>query len=252
VSSKPFDLLTGLGKFGLDRNLSLRDPAAKAAFTTHVADAVDAALKDPLLLHGQRVQAMFEVLLVGLGNFKLLKEEDAGRVFPTDRLQAPDFRVVLNNGEQWLIEVKNVYEKNPLRQRRRLMTREYLHKLDAYAASTGARLKIAIFWARWSLWSLVSPDRFVNAKGDVIIDMPSAMKANELGGLGDRMIGTRPPLRLRLTMDPARTSPIGPDGKVTMTIGDAALYSDKTRIVDSTEQQLAWIFIQHGEWPSRS
>lgn len=74
------------------------------------------------------------------------------------------------------------------------------------------------------------------------------MKANELGELGDRTVSTTPPLRLRLTMDPARTSLIGPDGMVDMTIGDAALYCGESRIVDPIEQQIAWIFIQHGEW----
>lgn len=248
IVAKPFDLLTEFAKFGLEQKLSLNDPTAKSAFVSHVTNAVEDALRDPVLLHGQRTQAMFEGLLVSLGEFKLLKEEDAGRVFPAEQFKVPDFRVALNSGEQWLIEVKNVYQKDPLDQRRRLMTREYLQKLAEYSRSTGANLKIAIFWARWSVWTLVAPESFVDANGDIVLDMPSAMKQNELSELGDRTIGTKPPLRLRLTMDAARTSAIGPDGTVSITIGGVELYCDETKIIDPTEQQIAWMLIQYGEW----
>ena len=63
---------------------------------------------------------MFEGLLVSLGRFQLLKVENSGRWFPMDRYVAPDFRVVLHGGTRYLIEVKNVYERDPFRQRRRL------------------------------------------------------------------------------------------------------------------------------------
>jgi hypothetical protein len=72
-----------------------RDPAAKVAFGCHLADAVDRALADPLLLHGQRTEAMFEALLVSLGEFRLLTAENTGPVFPAEPFRAPDFRVVL-------------------------------------------------------------------------------------------------------------------------------------------------------------
>jgi len=248
---KPFDLLAEFGKFGLDRKLSLRDASAKVAFGAHVAASVDQALADHTLLHGQRVEAMFEALLISLGKFQLLKTEDGGRVFPVGRFRVPDFRVVLDTGEHWLIEVKNVYEDDAFKQRRRLMSGAYREALEAYAAATGADLKLAVFWARWSIWTLVSPTRMADASGDVVLDMPTAMRVNELGLLGEMTIGTRPPLRLRLTMDSARTSPIGPDGMVEATIAGAALFCDTVEIVDPVEQQIAWIFMQYGEWVER-
>jgi hypothetical protein len=248
--SKPFNLLTELGNFGLDRELSLRDPATKAAFGAHVAAAVDQALSDPVLLHGRRTEAMFEALLVSLGEFRLLKAEDAGRVFPAEQFRVPDFRVVLKCGTQWLVEVKNAYVDGPSQQRRRFMNQDYREALEAYAASTGAELKLAVFWAKWSIWTLVSPSRFADAEGNVVLDMEAAMAASELAWLGDRMIGTRPPLRLRLSMDAAKTGPIGPDGMTQVVIESAALFCDKAQIIDPVEQQIAWIFMQHGEWPS--
>jgi hypothetical protein len=72
---KPFDLLGQFGIFGLEQEISLRDPEAKRAFGIHVGRAVDQALADPTLLHGQRTEAMFEALLVSLARYRLLKSE---------------------------------------------------------------------------------------------------------------------------------------------------------------------------------
>ena len=108
-------------------------------------------------------------------------------------------------------EVKNVYVEEPARQERQLMTRAYREKLEAYAAATGGQLKLAIYWARWAIWTLVSPERLADVDGILTLDMPTAMRANELGRLGDRTIGTRPPLRLQLIDDPHKTSPVAPD-----------------------------------------
>lgn len=245
---KPFKLLAELAEFGAERRMSLRDPTLKKAFGAHVGSSVDEALLDDILLHGQRTEAMFEALLVALGEHKLLKMEDAGRIHSAENLRVPDFRVVLADGEQWLIEVKNVYEEDPLAQRRRLMKRSYREALEAYAAATGAKLKLAVFWARWSIWTLVSPERHLDDAGDLVLDMSEAMIANELGRLGDRTIGTRAPLRLRFTADPERTGPIAEDGTVTITFGGWQLLCGEDLITDPVEREIALIFIEHGEW----
>jgi len=246
--SKPFDILSVLGKFSAKRKISLRNPEAKRAFGTYVSDAVDQALADPAWMHGRRAEAMFEALILSLGNFRLLKAEDSGRVFPMSNFIAPDFRVVLDDGAQWLVEVKNVYEADPSRQSRKLMDRDYHRKLAAYAKETGAELRLAVFWARWSMWTLVSPDRMADAAGNLTLDMMQAAKVNELGRLGDMTIGTRAPLRLRLVADPGRTSPIGPDGQVEITFGAVQLFCEDREILDPIERDIAWIFMEHGEW----
>jgi hypothetical protein len=249
---KPFDILAEFGKFGLERKMSLRDPAAPSAFIAHVGEAIERALADPALLQGQRVEAMFEALLVSLGDFKLLKAEDGGRLFPTEGFRSPDFRVVLNDGAHWLIEVKNVYEVEPQHQRRLLFTKAYYKTLAAYASATGAELKVAVFWARWSIWTLVSPDRLIGEDGFLELDMETAIRVNELSRLGDRMIGTRSPMRLRITTNPERTSQIGVDGNVFVTIGGVQIFSGDVEVTDPVEQQIAWIFMQYGEWKESS
>ena len=120
--------------------------------------------------------------------------------------------------------------------------------MEKYAATTGAQLKLVVFWVRWGLWTLVSPEDFVDGNGDTTLEMKNGMLANELSNLGDRVVGTRPPLRLRLTANPAKTSRFGADGKVDFTIADAEFYCDKDEIVDPVERQIAWILMQYGEW----
>jgi hypothetical protein len=245
---KPFDLMDQLGKFAADRKLSLAAPEAKDVFAEHVRQSMSAGLGDQRLLHGQRTEAMFEALLVSLGRFKLLTREDNGRVFPEDAYLAPDFRVVLSDGRRWLVEVKNVYEADAFGQKRTLMNRGYHAKLAAYASATGGELKLAVFWARWSVWTLVSPDRLMDTDGNLELDMATAMTVDELGALGDMTIGTRAPLRFRLTADPARTSPIGPDGQATVVFSASQLFSEDREILDPVELEIAWTLIQHGEW----
>jgi hypothetical protein len=128
------------------------------------------------------------------------------------------------------------------------MTRDYREGLEAFAAATGAELKLAVFWARWSVWTLVSPSRLVNGNGDLTLDMFNAMKVNEFGSLGDRTIGTRPPLRLHLMADSEKTSPIDPDGMVSITFERAELFCGDQKITDTIEQKIAWMFMRHGDW----
>ncbi len=248
VVNKPFDLLREFSRFGKGCDINLNDGAIRPAFGLHVEQMIDRALKDPILLQGQRAEAMFEALVVSLAEVKMVKPEDCGRVFASEDMTPPDFRVVLKDGTNWLIEVKNVYERNAFRQRRHLLTRNYRNSLERYAAATGGTLKLAVFWARWSLWTLVDPEKLAPGGGDLTLDMMNALKVNELASLGDESIGMRAPLVLRLTMNPERTSSIAPDGSVHLTIGKADIFSDGFELSDRSDQQIAWTVMQYGDW----
>lgn len=249
---KPFDLVADFAKFGAENRISLRDPQTIEKFITDAHKTISDALLDEIRLHGQRTQAMFEALLLSLGDHLLIKVEDSGQVYPGNRFKVPDLRVVLSDGTQWLIEVKNVYIDNPLQQKRQLMNPDYRKKLEAYASATGAQLKLAVYWAKWAIWTLISPEKLIDGNGNLNLDMETAISKNELSRLGDRMIGTRPPLRLRLTADPKRTTPMAPDGTVEFTIARAQLYCNEDEILDPVEQQLAWMFMQYGTWKTSS
>ena len=246
--SKPFDLLREFARFGEGIDTNLNGTAIRSAFGFHVDKAIDSALKNPALLQGQRAEAMFEALVISLGEYQLLKTEDGGRVSASEKMQPPDFRVVLKNGENWLIEVKNVYLKKAFGQCRFIMKKNYRESLERYAAATGGILKLAIFWARWSIWTLIDPEKLAPGGGALTLNMADAMKANELSLLGDEAIGIQSPLLLRLTMDPERTSPIASDGTVLVTVGKAQLFSAGFELSDSSDKQIAWAVMRYGDW----
>lgn len=244
----PFDLLQLYARFGARQKLELGDPLARAAFGVHVGEALERALNLPALLQGQRVEAMFEALTIALGGCKLIKAEDGGKIWPDQGYRVPDFRLVLNDGRQWLVEVKNVYRPEPSDQRRKLMTAAYRREMEAYAAATGAELKLAVYWARWSIWTLVSPSRLVGADDDLVLDMMSAMTVSELSALGDETVGTRAPLRLRLITDPKRTSSIDADGKIHGGFVRGHFFSEDRELVDADDKAMASIFMSYGQW----
>ncbi|BAM91971.1 hypothetical protein S58_59950 [Bradyrhizobium oligotrophicum S58] len=80
---------------------------------------------------------MFEVMVLSLGRFRLFKTEDVGRVHAATSFRAADYRVVLDDGDQWLVEVKNARCENPQKQRT-TMSAAYLALLQAYADAVTA------------------------------------------------------------------------------------------------------------------
>lgn len=240
-----------LGKFGLQHGVSINDPQIPGVFSNYVRESIRDAASDGALTHGLRIESMFEAMIVSLGRYSLLKHEDNGKVYPAPRYSVPDFRVVLRDGTQWLVEVKNAYIKNPFRQERCFMKQDYRQKLEKYASATGGDLKLAVYWAKWSIWTLVSIDKFVDTHGDVRLTMDAGMMENELSLLGDRMISTRPPLRLHLESDPATDSsvPAG-GGMVEFTISGVRFYCGEDEIVDDVEKNISWLFMRYGQWKS--
>lgn len=245
---KPFDLLREVSRFGVSQGLSLNDPKMPSAFGVHVDNSIKRALSDPIFLHGLRTEAMFENMVRSLGEVIMIKAEDSGPLQAALPMQAPDFRIVLKNGSNWLIEVKNVYEKNAFRQRRQLLKRDYRRSLSNYAQATGATLKLAVFWARWSIWTLVDPEQLAPGDQKLTLDMLTAIKVNEMAAIGDQNLGLQAPLVLRLTMDPAQTSNINDDGQALVTIGNAQLFCSSKELLHSHDQQIAWAIMNYSDW----
>ena len=216
-------------------------------FASHAQDSLARSLEDKAFLHGLRVEKMFEVLVVSLDNFRLFKTEDVGEVHGEDLSRAPDFRLVLKDGEQLLIEVKNVYVENPSKQRKHFSP-EYIKSLLDYSDLMKCSLKVAIFWARWGFWTLVDVKTFQLPDGSVDIKMPDAMKANEMSKLGDIMVGTKAPLRLVLKADLNKPRILHPNDKTEFTIGGVSLFSEEVELDDPIEQQIVWMMMNYGSW----
>jgi Holliday junction resolvase len=194
--------------------------------------------------YGLRTESMFAYMAGALGNCELIKQEDGNGIclVADDTLGIPDYRVVLKDKETFFAEVKNCANTS-------LTFKEhYIKDLQKYADLNGIPLKIAVYWNRIKTWTLVSPDWFVFENGKYVLDLGKAMAMSEMAKLGDFMIGTKPPLVLRLVMDDAKTSKIDANNQCLFTIGDVQIFSGGELIVDKIEKDIAFQLILSGQW----
>ncbi len=183
-----------LASFCRKNKLALNDPKSLSLFFTSVKGSIDESLNSPILKYGKHVETMFEAMVVGFGKYRLLKIEDCGRVHPKDAFKIPDFRIILNDGSQWLIEVKNLYQKKPFEQHFQIREQD-IFKMNRYAEEMRCELKIAIFWSRWGVWTLVAPSELTHVGNKFQVEFGRAVQINEMTTLGDVSIGTTPEFR---------------------------------------------------------
>lgn len=244
---KAFDLLAPVAVFARRNGIALNDPTLIDRFMADAAPRLREALADPALIHGSRVERLFEATVLSLGGFKVLKTEDVGRVHAAETLRAPDFRIVLDGGEQWLVEVKNVRSREPFKQELR-MSQKYLSSLQSYADAVGTPLKLAVYWSLWRLWSVISPERFRTRSSALRVSMQEAMLASEFARLGEVTIMTKPPLRLVLGAATDMPPSISDEGLANFMIASARIYSRDVELTDPKDRKLAQVFLFHGEW----
>jgi hypothetical protein len=245
--TKAFDLLASVATYAREHGITLNDPSLVEPFIADATPKLKDALADPTLIHGSRTERLFEATVLSLGHFRLLKTEDVGRVHAAGTCRAPDFRVVLDDGEQWLVEVKNVRSKEPLKQGTR-MSAAYLASLQNYADMVGTPLKLAIFWSFWNIWTVISPDPFRRPNGGLHVTMMEAVVANEFGKLGEVMIMTKTPLRLVLGAATNMPCSLSSEGLANFIIGSANLYSGDVELTDPRDRKLAEVLFLYGEW----
>lgn len=243
-----FEPIKLLSDFIDQENLSLNHPELKSSFSSKINDSIDQALQNEAFLHGFRVEAMFEGLVASLGKVRLLKKEDAGgSIYAAEEgIKIPDFRVVLEDGNNWFVEVKNFHAKDP--STNFSLNMEYLHGLIRYSEMAGGKLKIAVFWSKWKSWALVDPSIFKNQGNNEILTYPMAMCGNELGALGDFMVGTEFPLKIKLLTDPNKERTVREDGQVQYTISGFELYCNDKQLLKKVEQDIFYFLIQFGNW----
>ncbi len=194
--------------------------------------------------HGFRTESMFAYVAGALGQCQMIKQEDGSGIclLADEAISTPDYRIVLKNTQIFLVEVKNCDKKTfPFK-------KSYIDGLQKYALLNNCPLKIAIYWRKFKIWTLVSADclAFTNQKCSLKIDQ--AMAFSEMAILGDAMIGTEAPLKIRLNANALRTSSIDENSQCVFTVGSVDLYTKDTLIADSTESNIAFQLIMSGRW----
>lgn len=244
---KAFDLLASVAIFARKNGIPLNDLTLADRFMADAGPRLREAITDPVLVHGSRIERMFEATVLSLGRFRLLKSEDVGRVHAAETLRAPDFRIVLDDGSQWLIEVKNHRSEAPSKQEYE-MSAKYLASLQSYADAVGTPLKLAIYWSLWRLWTVVSPENFRTENGGLRVTMQEAMLTNEFGRLGEKLIMTKPPLRLVLSAATHLPRSIDDEGLASFVVGSAQLFSRDAELINAKDRKLAQVLLFYGEW----
>jgi len=236
-----YDVIDLYDAIGRDKGYRLGNPEDMAEFSAVVTDALSSA-QSPIMVHGRRVEAMFSYITASLGKSTLIKKEDCGDVFSADLdLKIPDYRVVLNSGEQLLVEVKNCHHKREFK-----LEKSYIESLEKYSKLMCVDLFVAVYWSKWQMWTLVAVNAFDVVGKKMLLNFETAMGRNQMARLGDIWVGTKVPLSVRIF--PSGECPVSVEGVVNFNIGDVQLFCCGTPISDEQEKQIALTLMLYGGW----
>lgn len=246
-SSEKFDAIRLLDTLARARGIRLNQTSDQSTVLDALREVASQAPQNEILLHGARTQSMFAYVAGALGHCDIIKEEDAGELYSArTSIAVPDFRILTSEGDEFFVEVKNCHETG-VHHRYRL-TKDYLDKLREYANVFKRDLRIAIYWSRYKLWSLVSADAFEFDGVHYSLSMNQCMKRSEMRILGDGMVATVPPIIFRVMSDPNEPRHVDPDGKAPFTIGAVQFICGGRWVQDPLEQKLAWFLLSYGCW----
>jgi hypothetical protein len=231
---------------------TVQDLARRQAVLDTLKAGMDESLANTSRLHGWRVQGLFEAMIVCLGSVQLIVMEDAGAYYYDDshgNVRPPDFRVVREDGQQALIEVKSV---KPRTFKAVPINEKDFEQKKRYADLMGTRLLLAHYWSAFNQWTVVDASVVERRDGSLVLPVESALMANELGLMGDAMIATRPPLTISFIADPARpqtAQQITPtEDKLGFTIGGVEVSCGGQTLTSPLEKRIAWFLALHGTW----
>lgn len=233
------------------------DPARVEATVAHFEAGLRNSLESPSRIRGWVSDQLFGLVAADLGGCKLVKQEDAGVLFYEDEVKLPDWRLTLLSDKNILVEVKAEDDNHPRVSKLRLAE---VARLRSYAKLNDCPLYIAVHWVAMSMWTLVPIDDYVRVCDHFEIDLETAFKRNHMCSLlNDHMLGLKPPLEFRLTMQEVP----GEDGatevepepeedgtrKLSLVTTGVRMFAGGEEMVDKSETALVWFLVQHARWP---
>lgn len=246
-SPERFDVLDLFARVTREDGLDFGSESSPDEVARKFASSIGLIRQIPTAVHGRRIQELFAYVAASLGSTTLIKAEDTGDIISDDAgIVVPDYRLVLVDRSQLLVEVKNCHSRSPKKAVR--LTPRYLAGLAEYGTLTNAPVFIAVYWSSWNLWTL-TPVEDVPADGLTLL---SAALRNRMAMLGDEVLGTKAPLTFRVVTDPTAPRDLQANGRVEFRIGGVELYCAGVPITDKAERHLALQLILFGEWPETS
>lgn len=227
--------------------LKLDEAASEEGFFSLLRGSLARSRSNPAVIHGRRIETMFEYVVASLGKCVLIKREDTGEISSSiEGVTPPDFRLVLSGGLEIFVEVKNCHRRDP--NYRYKLTPKQVGGLEAYARAFGRELFIAIFWSQWKKWTLTRVSDFQVEGPRFSMSFLEAIQRNRMVVVGDALIATEPPLAIRVFPDPTKLASVDSSGLSSFTAGSIEFYCNNRRIDDPFEQQLALYFMLYSEW----
>ena len=237
-----FDVLDLFDSIGRSKKFVLGKSEDNASFVQLISESLAGANTDSMI-YGRRTEAMFSYVAASLGKCLLIKKEDAGDVISSSLdIIIPDYRIVLEDGSQLLVEVKN-YRQQSAYDDYTIKT-EYLDRIIRYAQIIDSELYFAIYWSLWGMWTLVSANDFQRSDNIAILPFHTAIKRNYMGRLGDVHIGTTPPLSIRIYTDKEKPHSVSPEGAAEFVIGAVEMRCKQSVI--------AMAIMMYGNWAETS
>jgi hypothetical protein len=206
------------------------------------------ARSSDIMVHGRRVEAMFGYVASALGACTIVKREDSGDVFVATAkdYEIPDWRVVGSGFGEMLVEVKNCHTEPPNKEFS--IRVKDLDRLERYATLFGKPLRLAVYWSRWQLWTLLPRGALRKRSSRAAINLLEALKANEMSTLGDFHLATVPPLQMKIQTHPAKPRTVSPSGEAQFTIKDFSLFAGGRQITTKVEKNLLLYLWFYGKW----
>jgi len=233
------------------------DPARVEATVAQFEAGLRDSLESPSRIRGWVSDQLFGLVAADLGACALVKQEDAGVLFYNDEVKLPDWRLTLLSDKNILVEVKAEDNNEPRVSKLRLAE---VIRLKRYAELNDCPLYVAVHWVAMSMWTLVPIDDYVRVGDHFEIDLETAFKRNHMCSLlNDRMVGLKPPLEFRLTMeevpDEDGASQVEPEPeedatrKLSLVTTGVRMFAGGEEMVDESETALVWFLLQHASWP---
>lgn len=244
----PIELFSAVSRdndYNIDIEEDINDFIAKFGIS------LKSSLKNMNMIHGKRVEALFAHIAGALGKCAMIKQEDSGNIFAAGKpIQAPDYSITLKDGRRFLVEVKNCHHENPKDDYQ--FRKDYVERLENYAALQGTTVKFAIYFSRIHKWVLLSKDSMTVHRNKYTTNFIEAYAMNEMITLGDRLIGSTPNLSFELISRKGNEAIITEDGQASITIGDVKMYCAGVEITNNVEQHIAFYLIRFGSWTTNT